>query len=168
MKTDTTSTTSTSSDSLSSSSFGGRLRTLRKKNGLTQEELAEAIKVSVKTVQRWEYEQRQPRIEDVQKLAEALHVTDQELLSNEASSTSKGWVLTVKISHEFSEEVIDLGKHIPRKSTIITTNEGGYLCLGGDYSLWNDDNNFKQFIKDLKKFRNTVIQNGIALGGIKA
>ena len=52
-------------------------------------------------------------------------------------------------------------------STITTSKEGDFLSLGGGYELWTDDNQFKKLINDLKKLRTTVIQNGIALGGIK-
>ena len=60
-----------------------------------------------------------------------------------------------------------MSRGIPREASITTTPKGGYLCLGGDYSLWTDDNNFKKFLADIKKFRATVIQNGVAFGSIK-
>ena len=58
-------------------------------------------------------------------------------------------------------------KKVPCISSITTTPNGGFLTLGGDYSLWTDDELFKNLLSDLKKFRKTVIQNGIAQGGIK-
>ena len=147
-----------------SNQFANRLRALRKKAGLTQEELAHRVGVSLMTIRRWEYGERQPRAEEIKRLAEALHVKEQQLLSPEQPSR---WVLTVKIAQEFSEEVIDMSKSVPTVSAITTTPTGGYLCLGGNYELWTDNNNFKKFIADLKKFRATVIQNGKALGGIR-
>ena len=147
-------------------SFGNILRQFREKKGLTQQKLADDISVSLKTVQRWEKNERQPRIEEVKKIALALHVSVDDLL-HENRTQSKGWVLTVRIANDFREEVIDLSKGIPRISTIATSKEGGLLTLGGSYELWTDDNNFKKLISDLKKFRSTVIQNGIDLGGIK-
>ena len=148
-------------------SFGQRLKTVRKSKGISQAELAYLVGVHETTIRRWENDDKQqPRVEEVKRIAEALHISEQELLSD--SPQSSGWVLTVKIAHDFSEEVIDMSKSIPRKASITTTPEGGFLCLGGDYSLWTDDNSFKKFIADIKKFRATVIQNGIALGGIKA
>ena len=147
-------------------SFGNILRQFREKKGLTQQKLADDISVSLKTVQRWEKNERQPRIEEVKKIALALHVSVDDLL-HENRTQSSGWVLTVRIANDFREEVIDLSKGIPRISTIATSKEGGLLTLGGSYELWTDDNNFKKLISDLKKFRSTVIQNGIDLGGIK-
>ena len=43
--------------------------------------LAELVEVSLKTVQRWENGERQPRIEEVLKLSQALHVSEAELLN---------------------------------------------------------------------------------------
>lgn len=147
------------------SSFGQTLRAFRKKKGFSQEELADIVKVSLKTVQRWETNARQPRIDEIRKLAQALSVTEQELLAGEPKATE--WILTVKIAEEFQEEVIDVNKNVPTVASIITTPKGGYICLGGDYSLWSNPENFKRLIRDLKKYQGTVIQNGRALGGIK-
>ena len=149
-------------------SFGARLRALRKRAGLTQEQLAEAVGVHINNVSRWEKDEFIPKTLKIKAIAEALGVPETVLLNGQPEDLqSSGWVLTVKIAHSFSEEVIDMSRNIPRKASITTTPEGGYLCLGGDYSLWTDNDNFKKFIADIKKFRNTVIQNGIALGGIK-
>ena len=146
--------------------FGDTLRELRKKHALSQQKLAELIQVSLKTIQRWEINERTPRIDEIQKLAKALNVSEADLL-NPQSQNNKSWVLQIKIADDITQEVIDMAKNVPTVSSITTTPAGGFLCLGGDYSLWTDDNAFKKIIADLKKFRNTVIQNGIALGGIK-
>ena len=53
------------------------------------------------------------------------------------------------------------------ESVIITSPDGGYIKLGGAYQLWADDALFKKIITDLKRFREVVIANGRALGGIK-
>ena len=148
-------------------SFGERLKTLRKKAGLTQPELAYLVGVHETTIRRWESNDKYiASIDDIKKLARALGVSVDDLL-HENRTQSSGWVLTVRIANDFREEVIDLSKGIPRISTIATSKEGGLLTLGGSYELWTDDNNFKKLISDLKKFRSTVIQNGIDLGGIK-
>lgn len=147
--------------------FGQRLKVLREKTGLSQAKLSEQVNVSLKTVQRWEKDERQPRIEEVLKLAEVLGISEGELLNGSPEQPGQ-WVLQIRIAHEFREEVIDMRRGIPRKASITTTPDGGYLCLGGDYSLWTDDNNFKKFLADIKKFREAVIQNGIALGGVQA
>ena len=145
--------------------FGQTLRAFRKKRGFSQEELAHRSKFSFMTIRRFENGEITPRIEDISRLAQALNVTEQELLTGEPKTAE--WVLTVKIAEEFREEVIDVSRSVPTVASIITTPQGGYLCLGGDYSLWSNPENFKKLIRDLKKFQATVIQNGRALGGIK-
>ncbi len=61
--------------------FKDRLRALRRKSGLTQIELAKKIDVSNLTVFRWEAGERSPRMEEVRRIASALHVTEDELLN---------------------------------------------------------------------------------------
>ena len=147
-------------------SFAQKLKALRKSKGITQEKLAELLNISIMTIRRWEWGVHTPRMDEIKRLAKALGVDENDLLND--TQQASGWVLTVKIAQELQEEVINVGKNIPTVASIITTPAGGYLCLGGDYSKWTDNDNFKRFIADIKKFRNTVIQNGIALGGIKS
>ena len=60
-----------------------------------------------------------------------------------------------------------MSKSVPTVASITTTPYGAFLSLGGNYEFWKDDNSFKRFIADLKKYRSVAIQNGVALGGIK-
>ena len=144
--------------------FAQRLKTLRKKAGLTQEQLAETISLSLKTIQRWEKGERQPRIEEIKSLAKALNVLENDLL-NDPAPPSEGWVLQIKIEHSHHEEVIDMRKNVPVQCSITATPEGAYLTVGGHWSLWTDENK-KELIKQINKFFGTVQQNGIALGGL--
>lgn len=148
-----------------SSTFAERLKELRKKAGITQEQLAEIIGIHEATIRRWELSQRQPRMDEIKKLAQALNVTDDELLNGKQETGT--WQLRIEVANDFRQEVIDVSQKVPRIASIQTTPNGGFLVLGGDYSLWQDDNSFKRFIADLKKYRSVVIQNGVALGGIK-
>ena len=145
--------------------FGQRLRRLRKKQGLTLADVAELIKVSLKTIQRWEQDTRQPRADDIKKLAAALHVTEDELLNGVPDQG--GWVLHVEIGNT-KEDFIDM-KTLASKPVcaIITDKDAGFIKVGGDYSLWTDDALFKKILADLKKLRDAVIANGKVLGGIK-
>lgn len=151
---------------MNNSSFGQRLKTLRKSKGLTQEKLAEILDLSYMTIRRWEADKIVPRMNEIKAIAHALGVPDSDLLDDN-STQSHDWVLTVRIAHDFREEVFDLSKGVDPISIINTSKDGGVLTLGGNYELWTDDNAFKKLIADLKKLRKTVIQNGIALGGIK-
>ena len=145
--------------------FTERLRTLRKKAGYTQESLSELLGISFMTVRRWETGKVTPRMDEIKKLAQALNVTEDELLNGKQDTGT--WQLRIEVANDFRQEVIDVSKSVPRIASIQTTPHGGFLVLGGDYSLWQDDNNFKRFVADLKKYRSVVIQNGVALGGIK-
>ena len=143
--------------------FGKRLKSLREKAGLTQEELAEKINLSVMSIRRWEWEQTFPRIKDIQRLAQVLQVSEDVLLNGAPDPT--GWVLHVEIKNgSDKEELVNMNKP---QSVIITSNEGAFIKIGGSYDLWNDDSGFKKLIADLKKLRPTVLQNGKVLGGIK-
>ena len=145
--------------------FGQRIRRLRKKQGLNQTQLGDLCLVSVITVNRWEQDIRQPRMEELKRLAIALHVSEDELLNGVPEQNA--WVLQIKIAQEFKEEVIDMTQNIPCISSITVTPKGGVFSLGGDYSLWTDDKKFKDLINNIKKTRDLIIQNGRALGGIK-
>lgn len=63
-------------------SFSERLKLLRKQKGLTQQQLADLLNVSNKSVSRWESEGGYPDIELLAELAKALGVTVDELLSD--------------------------------------------------------------------------------------
>lgn len=63
--------------------FNERLKELREKNHLTQEQLAKASGVSSRMIQRYEYGTSRPRLDAAEKLAKALNVTTDELLGNE-------------------------------------------------------------------------------------
>jgi len=60
--------------------FGSVIVTLRKKNGLTQMELAEKMGVTDKAVSKWERDLSFPDISSLPKLAEIFHVTVDELM----------------------------------------------------------------------------------------
>ncbi len=72
--------------------FGERLRTFRKKAGLTQPELAELIGVHETTIRRWENDYSgKPGMENIKALAKALNVSENDLL-NDTPPENGGWV----------------------------------------------------------------------------
>ena len=58
-----------------------RIRELRKRCGLNQFELADAINVSVDSVRRWESNKQFPRADELVQLSSALNVSVDELLN---------------------------------------------------------------------------------------
>lgn len=61
--------------------LGERIKAARKKANLKQSELAELIGVSAVTIGQYERDQRQPRLKQLSKIAEALNVDLTEILS---------------------------------------------------------------------------------------
>lgn len=57
-----------------------KLKELREKRGLTQEELAKILSVSRSTVTLWELGINKPRADTLVKLAKVLHCTTDDLL----------------------------------------------------------------------------------------
>ena len=69
---------------LEKSEFGKYLFSLRKHAGLSQEELAEKIGVHMNTISQWENGLFIPKTPKLKKLAEALNVTETDLLNGPA------------------------------------------------------------------------------------
>ena len=70
---------------LEKTEFGENLFRLRKKAGLSQEELAERVGVHLNTISQWENGFYIPKMLKVKRLAEALGVTEAELLNGPAN-----------------------------------------------------------------------------------
>ena len=69
-------------------SFGYNLRLLRFKRNLTQSQVAEGTEISVNSISRYERNQRFPKKEDIQKLANFYEVKVEEILMNAHSQES--------------------------------------------------------------------------------
>lgn len=147
-------------------SFGANLKALRKKAGLTQEELADRLGVANKTISNWELGNSIPTVDDVKKLADALHVSEQQLLSpdNEASR----WVLSIKVVPDFDvEEVISMHKGTPNVSDLNLHKDGATLVLSGSYEMWTNKDNLQNLIEQLQKAAGLITHSGKAMGNIK-
>ncbi len=145
--------------------FSQRLKTLRKKAGLTQEKLAELTNVHEITVRRWESEERQPRMDEIKKLANALNVTEDELLNGNEKNNQ--WILQIFTADKFKEAIDLSAKKMNCVSQMTITPDGAGLLLTGNWDIWGDQKQFKNLVKQLEKARDIVLQNGKALGSIK-
>lgn len=65
-------------------SFGRRLSKIRKFHDKTQEQIAEYVGVSIKTVQNWEHGSKMPEIDNIVSLAECFNMSIGEILEDEA------------------------------------------------------------------------------------
>lgn len=85
--------------------IGGFLRVLRKEKGLTQEQLAEILFVSGRTVSRWETGTNMPELSILMQMAEFYHVEIKEILDGER----KGETMNQEIKETLSK-VADYNK----------------------------------------------------------
>ena len=138
--------------------FNDRLRELRKQAGLTQEELAKRINISLMTFKRWEWGQRAPRLEEIKRIAQALNVTEDELLNGPKNDT---WTLEIKFDNSNSnKELIDMVGDVPCISSITGTAKGAVLTLSGKWDTFRDDAKFQDFIDQLVKARDKILRLG--------
>jgi len=70
-------------------SLGRKIAQLRKMKDLTQGELAEKLNIHQSMVTRWEKDQVQPKSSSIQRLAEALDASVEDLLHNDEVSPQK-------------------------------------------------------------------------------
>ncbi|MFB5189036.1 helix-turn-helix domain-containing protein [Alicyclobacillus fastidiosus] len=84
-------------------SFGVRLRQLRTKASLTQEELGKQFKISPSTIGMYERDEREPSLELLQRLAEFFEVTIDYLVSGKQPNIDPD--LGLDISDLSAEEV---------------------------------------------------------------
>ena len=92
--------------------FNERLKELREKNNLTQEQLAKISGVSSRMIQRYEYGTSRPRLDAAEKIAKALTITTDELLGNAdmlvAQANEKYGARGAKQAKQLTEEVTGL------------------------------------------------------------
>ena len=147
--------------------FGNRLRALRKKSGLTQEQLAEAIGVNPITISWWENDKYLPKTQSIKALAKALGVSEADLL-NDTPEKSGDWVISFKtVAHFNTEEVVDMTGVISPVCSIQAAPNGCGLVIKGDWKTLATKKGleelFRQVIGDFYKPIQTA---GIAYGEI--
>ncbi len=133
-----------------------RIRILRKKAGLTQEELAEQLNLSYMTVRRWETGKITPRLEEIKQLAAVLNITENELLNG---VPDENWTLELKIDNTV-KEMIDMTENMPCVASITGTQNGALLTLSGKWDTFRDDAKFQDFIDQLVKARGKILRLG--------
>lgn len=70
------------------SNFGSNLYNLRKKNGYSQEELANKLNVTRQTISKWELEQTTPALKDLENISKTFGISLNELVLNEPENLS--------------------------------------------------------------------------------
>ena len=93
--------------------FVKRLITLRRQRGLTQQALADAIKLHVNQIKRYEAGTAQPTLETLAKLAKALHATLDDLVFGENHrNPSDDFKLQFEALTHFDEEDMKVAKAV--------------------------------------------------------
>lgn len=64
--------------------LGNKILQLRKKNGLSQEQLGEVVDVTRQTISNWELGETTPNPEQLKRLSKAFNVSIDEILDNES------------------------------------------------------------------------------------
>ena len=88
--------------------IGKSITAIRKKKGITQEELAHLLSINTATLSRWENEHFEPKASIVKKLCEVLNCTEAELLNEPQDGKIQ---ITISWNwEEMKEGVIDMDK----------------------------------------------------------
>lgn len=114
--------------------LGEKIKVIRKRKGLTQEELAEASKVNLRTIQRIENNQNEPRGKTLQLICEALDINSEDIV-NYGKVDDKNYLIILHLS-VISFIIIPLGNIlIPliiwlfKKDKILGLKEAGIRLL---------------------------------------
>ena len=92
--------------------FNERLKALREKSGMTQEQLAKESGVSARMIQRYESGSYRPRLGGAEQIAKALNVTTDQLLGTDgmlvAQAAEKYGARGTKQAQQLTDEVTGL------------------------------------------------------------
>lgn len=134
------------------------IKELRKKRGITQEELSEQIGVHENTIRLWEKGIREPRSSDIAKLCEVLCCTESELLNGSATQTWELRLVVSKTGSETKGDTLDMSG-ATSSAVMNLSDDAMAITLSAGYALWEDDQQFELLIEDLRRKR----QNGLKM-----
>jgi len=92
-------------------SIGKFIAILRKANGYTQQQFADLLNVSNKTISSWETDKSSPDLSTIPIIAEMFHVSCDEILRGEKFSTSKEDVIDNSKSEIIKKNIINQALH---------------------------------------------------------
>lgn len=136
--------------------IGNDLRSIRRKRGLSQEAAAQIIGVSMMTLRRWEADERVPRLSELQRIAQALNITAEELINGPSDDE---WSWTIRAGNPLKGE-IDLTKRMMPVAEISASADGAAFTLGAKWEVLRDDDKFEALMNELRRMRGKVIQLG--------
>ena len=131
------------------------IKQLRKKRGITQEELAAQLEVHENTIRMWEKGSRSPRISDIKRLCEIFQCTESELLSE--SPDVDNWELRLVVSKTNEGGIVDMTSS--KSSAVLNISDDAMaITLSAGYELWEDDSAFEELISQLRRKRSVGLK----------
>lgn len=127
------------------------IRELRKRRGITQEELSARIGVHENTIRLWEKGMREPRLSDIAKLCEVLGCTESALLNGPDTQNWELRLVMRKAGHP-QEGVLDMTNNNSNAALYIEDDTMA-ITLSAGYALWEDDTKFEELIVQLRRKR---------------
>ena len=103
--------------------IGPFLKELRKEKGFTQEQLAETLNVSRRTVSRWETGNNMPDLDLLMEIADLYEVDLREMLNGERKSEDK-------MNKELEETVLQVAEYTNADKQRVTKTVQGFFLLG--------------------------------------
>lgn len=147
--------------------FGKRLKKLRKKAGLTQEQLAEKINIHETTVRRWENKGNIPNGALLPRISEALGVSENELFNDPLPDNTGGWVINIKTATNFTEEAVDLRGNVCPITNISQTPAGVSFTVQASWAKIDEIKGLRELFTEIEKVYPAIRQGGVAIGGLK-
>ena len=103
--------------------IGTFLKELRKEKGFTQEQLAESLNVSRRTVSRWETGSNMPDLDLLMEISDLYEVDLREMLNGERKSEDK-------MNKELEETVLQVAEYTNADKQRVTKTVQGFFLLG--------------------------------------
>lgn len=127
------------------------IKELRKRQGITQEELSARIGVHENTIRLWEKGMREPRSSDIAKLCEVLGCTESELLNG---PDTQNWELKLVIAKTGNKEGDTLDMTGQKSTATLNIGDDAMaITLSAGYALWESDASFEELIEQLRRKR---------------
>ncbi len=136
-------------------SFGENLQSVRKKNHLSQEDLAEMLGVSRQAVSKWELGEGYPEVEKLLALSKKLNVSLDSLLQSESTETvqenagSSGVIRIVSPNEGVIANVSKVTRSQQFKGRKNSPRYALFASDGNDLSLWGAQSTFLAWYRDL-------------------
>ncbi len=153
-------------------SFGENLQAIRKKNNLSQEDLAEMLGVSRQAVSKWELGEGYPEVDKLVSLSKQLNVSLDSLMNDEGNSSipeSSRTFETIRIISPNEGVIINASK-VSRSSRFKgMKNSPKYALFASDKSdasVWGAQNTFLAWYRNLEDITKEIseIQKALDTG----